>query len=78
MDDDTIVNFDYLAKVVYNEIEDVNDNVDDHIYCSSTIMRNQYVWRDDDSPIIGKWSHNYSDPTANFPSKLHSQSIETL
>ena len=59
MDDDTVVNFDYLAKVISDEMEDLTAKVDDHIYCS-TVMRNQVVWRYEDAPIIGKWSYNNS------------------
>ena len=69
MDDDTKLNYDHIAEVVKKEIEDTNDAKDEYVYCS-TVMRNQVVWRNEDSPIIGKWSYNNTAPGANFTSKM--------
>ena len=70
MDDDVILNFDYLSKVINDEKEDVTAKVDELVYCS-TVMRNQFVWTNEGAAIIGKWSYNHSSPGANYSSNLN-------
>ena len=63
MDDDTVVNYESLSRLL--KFEEENHRNEMNIFCPS-VMRNQKVWTYPDAPTLGKWAYNQEVPNATF------------